>query len=161
MPTQMMPARLPDPVAGERPVVLCVDDDPAVLSSLRRLFRAEPYDVLTTACPSQALASLRRQPVSVVISDERMPEKSGTELLAELRERWPGIGLVILTAYPDHELTVRGLEAGIDLLLTKPWEGETLRSAVRRLVDRGNRPGSWSDPGAEEGNQWDLGGEGG
>jgi len=161
---QTSSARLPDPEALQKPVVLCVDDDLAVLSSLRRLLRTEPYEVVTTSSPDQALASLLRQPVSVVISDERMPERSGTELLAEVRERWPGIGLVILTAYPGGEAMIRGLEAGIDLLLSKPWEGEILRSAVRDLIERGSRARGCFGPGGGEGDDlddWDLGGAGG
>src|SRR5579859_3275386 len=97
----------------KKPLVLCVDDDGAVLASLRRLFRGEPYDVITTASAAQALACLRRHPVSVIISDERMPGTSGSELLAEVRERWPWIGRIILTSFPGHEVMIRGLQAGV------------------------------------------------
>ncbi|HLY75494.1 MAG TPA: response regulator [Planctomycetota bacterium] len=143
--------------------MVCVDDDLGVLSALRRLFQSEPYELVTTASPGQALASLRRQAVAVVVSDERMPETSGTELLAEIRERWPWIGRVILTAYPDSDVKTRRVAAGIDLLLSKPWDGEALKRSIRRLVDgvewaRGH-PGRSKDE--EEGPVWDLGGEGG
>src|SRR5688572_8156860 len=103
-------------------VVLCVDDDAGVLAALRRLLRDEPYDVVTATTAAQALASLRARPVEVVVSDERMPQTSGCELLAEVRQRWPWIGRVILTAHPGHSVMIRAFEAGIDFLFHKPWD---------------------------------------
>jgi response regulator RpfG family c-di-GMP phosphodiesterase len=158
---QANPAVLEFADRQKNPLVLCVDDDPAVLSALRRLFRSEPYEIVTTASPGQAWESLLRHPVAVVISDERMPEASGTELLAAVRERWPWIGLVILTAFPDRDLRIRGLNAGIDRLLSKPWQAESLKRAVCRLVDRVERARGVSEEGTEQGCEWDLEGEGG
>src|SRR5579862_7863049 len=133
----------------KKPLVLCIDDDPAVLSALRRLLRTEPYEVVTVASPGQAWESLLRRPVAVVISDERMPEASGTALLAAVRERWPRIGLVILTGYPDRDLRMRGQNAGIDRLVSKPWKSESLKRAVCWLVDRVERARGVSQEGAE------------
>ncbi|HEV3028819.1 MAG TPA: response regulator [Planctomycetota bacterium] len=143
------------------PIVLCVDDDGAVLSSLRRLFRGEPYEVVTTISPAQALACLRRRPVSVVISDERMPGTSGSELLAEVRERWPWIGRVILTAYPGHEVMVRGLRAGIDFLLFKPWDQDSFKHTIERLIEVVARTKKTWEAEAARGESRDFGGEGG
>jgi len=117
-----------NPVRGNKPLVLLVDDDLGVLSALRRQLREEPYDVLAVTSAALALASLRSRAVEVVVSDERMPDANGSELLAEVRARWPWIGRVILTAYPGEELTIRGLEAGIDFILPKPWDAEASRS---------------------------------
>ena len=114
--------------------VLCVDDDAAILSALRRTLHREPYDVLTAPSASLALACLDRLPVEVVIADYRMPTTSGTQLLAEVRQRWPWMGRVILTAYAGPSVIIRGLEAGIDFLLYKPWDDEALRRTVRRLL---------------------------
>jgi|SRR5579862_3281190 len=145
----------------EKPVVLCVDDDGAVLSSLRRLFRGEPYEVVTTPSAAQALACLRRRPVSVIIADERMPGTNGSELLAEVRDRWPLIGRVILTAYPGHEIMVRGLKAGIDFLLFKPWDGESFKRTIRRLIRVVQDSRRVADSESLERDERELGGEGG
>jgi DNA-binding NtrC family response regulator len=144
-----------------KPVVLCVDDDGAVLSSLRRLFRGEPYEVVTTPNPAQALACLRRRPVSVIIADERMPGANGSELLAEVRDRWPWIGRVILTAYPGHEVMVRGLKAGIDFLLFKPWDGESFKRTIERLIQVVAETRRRSEAERPEMDDRELGGEGG
>ena len=150
-----------DPVLTARPVVLCVDDDLAILSSLRRQFREEPYEVVTAGSAAQALAALRRHPVSVIISDERMPDASGSELLAEVRARWPWIGRVILTAYPGHDIMTRGLDAGVDFLLFKPWDDESLKETVHRMLREAERARGHLWTSNPEGDEHDLGGESG
>jgi CheY-like chemotaxis protein len=128
------PRRAKIPVDPGRPFILCVDDDLGVLSALRRLLREEPYDVATVPSAAQALAFLRHHTPRVVVSDERMPDSSGCELLAEVRQRWPWISRAILTAYPGRDVMNRSLEAGADYLLCKPWDGEGLKQTLRQLV---------------------------
>jgi len=156
---QFSPVVLRSPEDVDKPVVLCVDDDLAVLSALRRLLRDEPYRVVTTPTPAGAFAVLRRQPISVIISDERMPVTTGMELLSEVRDRWPSIGRIILTAFAGRDTVVRGLEAGVDLLLTKPWDGESLKRTVRRLIGEVDR--ARAQDGEVDLEDLDLGGEGG
>jgi len=141
----------------EEASILCVDDDPAVLSALRRTLRHEPYGVVTVSDATAVLECLDRHPVNVVIADERMPRMTGSELLAEVHRRWPWMGLVILTGFPGRNVVIRGLEASVDFLLTKPWDDESLRKTIRRLVLEVDR----SRPGSEESLEFDIGGEGG
>lgn len=143
------------------PVVLCIDDDTRVLASLRRLLRGEPYDLVTATNAAQALASLRARPVEVVVSDERMPETTGCELLAEVRQRWPWIGRVILTAHPGHAVMVRAFEAGIDFLFHKPWDDTALKTTIRRLILEVQRDRPRLRESLPDEPQYDLGGEGG
>jgi DNA-binding NtrC family response regulator len=72
--------------------VLCVDDEPEVLSALRRTLREEPYELITAPDVDLALACLDRLPIEVVIADDRMPSMSGTQLLGEIRGAGPGWG---------------------------------------------------------------------
>jgi response regulator RpfG family c-di-GMP phosphodiesterase len=160
-PVRRHPEIANDPVRTARPVVLCVDDDLAILSSLRRQFREEPYELLTAGNAAQALAALRRHPVSVIISDERMPDRTGSELLAEVRERWPWIGRVLLTAYPGQEIVTRSFDAGADYLIYKPWDDGSLKRMVRHLTEGSERARRRVDDGIVEGAGLDLGGEGG
>ena len=146
---------------SDGPLVRCVDDDTAVLSSLRRTLRGEPYEVVTVSSAAQALVSLRRRPVDVIVSDEYMPGVPGCEFLAEVRDRWPDTGCVILTGHLEHDVMIRGFRAGVDVLLHKPWDDVWLRRTIRRLISIPGRPqveASWPElPDAE----YDLGGEGG
>jgi len=143
--------------ATGRPLVLLVDDDLEVLAALRRELRDEPYDLATAGSAAQALARLRGRPPHVVVADERMPGANGSELLADVRGRWPWVGRVILTGYPGADITIRGLEVGVDFVLPKPWDPETLKRTLRRLLLEVER--SRSRTGEESG--VDLGGEGG
>jgi DNA-binding NtrC family response regulator len=137
--------------------VLCVDDEPEVLSALQRTLRLEPYDVITAPDAVLAMECLDRLPIEVVIADERMPSTSGTQLMAEIRKRWPWMGLVILTGYPGHPVMIRGLQAGVDFLLYKPWDDAALRQTIRRLLQEVER----SRAGDRDRPDFDVGGEGG
>lgn len=113
-----------------KPLVLCVDDEPPVLSALRRVFRSEPYEVLTTEEPAQALDWMEDEEVNVLITDQRMPEMVGTQLLQAARRRRPAAVCVILTGYPEAVVEPEGF----NLVLTKPWQDEDLRRTIRKLL---------------------------
>src|SRR5690349_18424248 len=104
---------------------------------------------------------MRRRTPEVILSDERMPGTSGSEFLADVREHWPWVGRVILTAYPGREMTIRGLEAGVDFLLSKPWDAEALKRTLRRLILEVERARGEAGDGRPEAESFDLGGEGG
>src|SRR5262245_60525095 len=99
--------------------VICVDDSPAVLSALPRSLRVEPYQVLTTDRPREALSWVRDRQVSLVISDQRMPDMEGIDLLEEVAKDSPSTARMILTAYPEDATVVPGLRRRIDGLVSK------------------------------------------
>jgi response regulator RpfG family c-di-GMP phosphodiesterase len=148
------------PIAKSRDsAILCVDDEPEVLSALGRMLRSEPYEVLRARSGSEAIDLLGRVPVKVIVTDERMPEMSGSELLAEVRAKWPLVGRIILTGYPGPTLMIRSLQAGGDILMSKPWN-ERLKLMIRQLIKGVDRSWGIGPQGVEE--PWhDMGGEGG
>ena len=79
----------PLPAAAALPKVLCVDDEPSILSSLRRLLRAHGYQVLIADSGAAGLAILEQEAVDVIISDMRMPEMNGAQFLSIARASWP------------------------------------------------------------------------
>src|SRR5579883_991605 len=121
---------------GQGTIVLCVDDEPEVLDALSRCLRNEPYTLITASRPADALALLEEVPVDLVITDQRMPEMSGTELLREARERSPRTARAILTGYDTPSTIRKGLESGSDTFLHKPWNEFLLRSSILRILDR-------------------------
>lgn len=114
--------------------VLLVDDDPAVLNALRRLLRNEPYEVRATSSPRAALDWIRKDRVSLVVLDQRMPELCGTELAERVRRMSPRTVRVLLTAYPGNAQVRHGLGEDVQWLIGKPWNGDALKLALRRLL---------------------------
>jgi len=117
-----------------RPVVICVDDEAPVLEALKRALRDEPYQVVTTREPREALELLESGRVAAVIADQRMPGTSGSELLEEVRRRSPAARRVILTGFPERELIRARAAEEVDRLLTKPWDKEGLKRTLRQII---------------------------
>ncbi len=119
------------------PRVLLVDDEPAVLSALRRTLRQDGYQILTTGNGAEALGHLGTHTVSLVVSDHRMPGMTGVELLRRVREKWPDTTRMMLTGYADLQATMAAINDGeVYRFLAKPWEEADLRRAVREGVER-------------------------
>ena len=125
---------------AERPVVLCVDDDPEILEALRRTLRHEPYDLLTLLDPAKVHDWIECRGVSLVICDKCIPGTSGVELAQRMRTRKAGPLCVILTAYPERVPALESLDSGIRALIHKPWNDEWLRKTIRRLLQERGDP---------------------
>jgi len=121
-------------LSRQRPVVVCVDDDPAVLRSLQRILHKDAYDLLTTQDPDVALDRIHRAPVDVFIADERMPSISGTDLLRVVELQSPETRRVMISAYPDETGSARSDRSLIQHFIPKPWNDELFRAILRRMV---------------------------
>lgn len=115
--------------------ILIVDDEEAILETMTYTFQ-DLYTVLTTSGPHKAMEIMRDEgPVAVVITDQRMPEMTGVELLMQLRDRHPDTVRILLTGFADSEATVRAInEAQVYAYLHKPWETDELRQVVKQAV---------------------------
>jgi len=120
----------------ERPRILIVDDEEAILETMTFTFM-DLYEVLTTSDPTQALGIMEENaPISVVITDQRMPGLTGVELLRETYERFPETIRIILTGFADSEATIQAINDGhIYGYVNKPWEQDDLKALVRRAVE--------------------------
>lgn len=128
-----------DPVPPEiAPRLLCVDDEPAILSSLRRLFRPLGYTLFTANSGAEALTLLEKEPVDVVISDMRMPQMDGAQLLEQVFSRWPDTKRILLTGYADAEAAIAAINQGkIWRYVAKPWnDQERLLTVQQALAHR-------------------------
>ena len=113
------------------PTILTVDDDPAVSAAITRDLRARygaDYRVVGTTSGEQALSvlaeiALRDQAVALVVTDQRMPEMTGIEVLQRARTHAPGAKYLLLTAYADTDVAIRAInDIGLDHYLLKPWD---------------------------------------
>lgn len=117
--------------------ILCVDDEPNILSSLRRLFRTEGYQVLTAEGGNTGLKILETESVDLVISDMRMPEMDGATFLEHVQTRWPDTTRLLLTGYADIQSTIEAINRGkIYRYIAKPWDDNDLLLIVRQAIER-------------------------
>jgi response regulator RpfG family c-di-GMP phosphodiesterase len=132
------PASTPPLEAAARPwTILCVDDEPNILSSLKRALRNPNYRVLTAPDGAQALELMEREPAELVISDMRMPGMSGAQLLGKIRERWPRTMRILLTGYADVTSTIAAINEGqIYRYVNKPWDDGELQVTVAQALER-------------------------
>jgi DNA-binding NtrC family response regulator len=115
--------------------ILIVDDEAANLRALERLFR-EDYEVLTAEKGADAVELLREHDVAVLLTDQRMPEMTGTELLMNTISLRPRMVRIILTGYTDVDALVAAINgAQVYKYINKPWNNEDLKSTVARALE--------------------------
>jgi len=132
-----MTVAMPEGGEARQPTVLCVDDEPNILSALKRLFRPHGYRVLCADSGADALAMLEHEQVDLVISDMRMPEMDGAQFLECVRERWPDTMRLLLTGYSDIGSILAAINRGeIYRYITKPWDDNDIVLVVRHALER-------------------------
>jgi type II secretory ATPase GspE/PulE/Tfp pilus assembly ATPase PilB-like protein/FixJ family two-component response regulator len=117
--------------------ILFVDDERSVLQAMRRIFRQENYAIFTADSGQQALAIMEEQAIQVVITDHRMPCMNGTDLLREIKKRWPAAIRVMLTGYADVDAVMGAVNDGaVYKFITKPWNDDDLRLTVSLALEQ-------------------------
>ena len=120
-----------------RPSVLIVDDDTMVLATLQVTLSTEPYDVVISSSPIQALTLLPTRDFAVIISDQRMPKMLGLDFLVECRRLRPRASRILLTAVLDLTTAMDAINRGqICRFIAKPWLNAELVSAIRDAIQR-------------------------
>jgi signal transduction histidine kinase len=115
----------------KRPLILYVDDERANRIVFEQSF-GKLLAVRAVSSGAEALAVLEREPVAVLVTDQRMPEMSGHELLVEVKNRYPDIVRIVITAYTDFEPIQAALNEGlVARYLVKPWDRAELEQVLR------------------------------
>jgi DNA-binding NtrC family response regulator len=118
------------------PPILIVDDEPNMRTSLEQILRSEGHGVASVGSAEDALRFLGEQEVLLVISDARLGGMSGYELLREMRRRWAGLPVIMITAFATPRLAVEAIQSGAFDYLAKPFAPEELLHVVGRCVER-------------------------
>lgn len=124
----------PDP--AQKLQLLIVDDEERILESLSALL-SDRYVVLTARGGDEALRLFKEKRPQLVLTDQRMPGRSGIELLKEMREIEPGSIRMLITGYSDIEVVIQAVnEQILHRYITKPWANEELLAAVEEAAGR-------------------------
>lgn len=117
--------------------LLLVDDEPHVCEGLRRILYRGGYRIHIASGADEALSILASHPIDVIVSDQRMPKRKGTELLAEVGRRYPRTVRMILSGAADIDEVAEAMESGaIYKFLTKPIEPALLRANISEAFSR-------------------------
>ncbi len=116
--------------------ILCVDDEPNILSALRRTLRPAGYKIFIAEGGAAGLEVMEREEIDLVISDMRMPEMDGAEFLSRVAQGWPKVMRILLTGYSDIDSTINAINKGkIYQYLSKPWEDQDLLMTIQRALE--------------------------
>ena len=116
--------------------ILFVDDEESVISSLRRFFRKESYQIFFASNGQEALELMAHQPIHILVTDLRMPGMGGLELIERVKENYPDILRLICSATRDIEQTVESINSGeIFRFITKPFDPELFKQAILRSAE--------------------------
>lgn len=117
--------------------LLLVDDEPNILASLRRIFQRENYELLFAQSGSEALAIIEKQPVELIMTDFMMPGMNGSELLQEVRARWPQTIRIMLTGHANTDAVMGSVREGaVYRFILKPWNDEDIRLTVALALEQ-------------------------
>lgn len=138
--TEMLRTQMDRPVlshaAEAERTILLLDDEPHVLGALKRVFRNENYQILSTTTALEAFELLATHRIQVIISDQRMPTMSGTAFLSRVKDLHPDTIRIILSGYTELESVIDAINRGaVYRFFTKPWDDQQLRDQVREAFD--------------------------
>ncbi len=117
--------------------ILLVDDEPAVLNALKRVFRQENYRILTAANGGEALQVLAREECQLTISDYKMPHMNGGELLKQAKVLYPDMLRIMLTGHADTTAVMSAIkDDAVYKFILKPWNDDDLRVTVALALEK-------------------------
>lgn len=117
--------------------ILFVDDEKNILNALRRVFRNHKHwKILTAQSPKEAIAILSEHKISVLVTDHKMPQMEGAELLAKIRNKRPNTIKIMLTGQADNEAVMKAINDGdIYKYIIKPWDDQKLIDLIEEAVE--------------------------
>lgn len=127
--------KFPDPDVGTKGRVLVTDDDPDLLESLHDLLEADGYDVRASQNAQSALATAEAYKPDIVLIDVRLGRTNGVDLVPVLKQKFPEIVCIMMTAYAESQSAVQAMRNGADDYILKPLQPDELMRTLDRLIE--------------------------
>lgn len=116
--------------------ILFVDDEKQILRALRRLFHTTDYEVFLASGGREGLLVLEKEPIDMMITDMRMPEMDGHELLLNVREKYPDVIRIALSGYTDKKVVLSALDKNLaKIYMFKPWNNDEIIGIIDSLFE--------------------------
>ncbi len=120
-------------------LVLVVDDEPDVRKVVRMTLEKSGYDVLEAEDGAKAIEEVKKGEnsllLNLIITDIRMPNMNGIDVINYYQKEWPSVPLIVLTGFPDLDMATTMLQHGVSDYLVKPVESEKLRASVAKALE--------------------------
>lgn len=120
--------------------ILIIDDEASIRDLCARVLSRAGFTVVTAGNGTEGLKKLQGETFDLVISDIRMPDISGLEVLEHAKQHYPSISVVLITGFGTPEAMARAKAAGADRILTKPFNPIELLTAVKEVLPNENKP---------------------
>src|SRR5450756_352216 len=127
--------------AFSKPTVYVVDDDADVLGSLRFLLETDGFNVRTFRSGAALLNAVRSTGVDCFVIDYKMPDMNGIDLAGRLRNRDVAAPVILITGYPDENISARAEAAGVRHVMLKPLLDDSLVTRIRGVIQDGRPAG--------------------
>ena len=122
-------------MVGQKPLILVCDDELDVRLHLYQLLSSEGYRVGSSSGGWQVIRDITTQKPDLLVTDIRMPEMDGLELLERVKQASPDTKVILVTAYGDKDTRVESLKKGCDGFLQKPFKNAELVEMVRNMLE--------------------------
>ena len=116
------------------PILLLVDDEPAILEAIESSLIDEHYTIYKASCAAEALCVLEKHPITVMITDQNMPGMSGIDLCAVAHQRWPTTYRILLSSVSEDTPLPLSVQGDIHQYLAKPWDAMLLRYNINEGI---------------------------
>ncbi len=114
--------------------ILVVDDEESVRYSFRRAFGID-YDIATAVTGEEALSEIERNSPALIFLDVRMPGMSGLETLGKIRERYPHLPVILMTAYDNADTAIEAMKRGAFDYIPKPFENREIKEIIEKGLE--------------------------
>ena len=127
--------------------ILVVDDEEIVLESCQAVLEEAGFEAALLPSADKALKAMKHEDFTLLLIDVKMPEHDGMYLMQEVKKRWPGTPVIVMSGYYTADTINEAIRMGAATFIAKPFEPEELINTIRQVIEKEERHGKREGPG--------------
>jgi DNA-binding NtrC family response regulator len=127
--------------------ILVVDDEEIVLESCQAVLEEAGFEAVLVPSADEALKAMKHEDFVLLLVDVKMPEHDGMYLIQEIKKRWPGKAVIVMSGYYTEETIDEAITMGAATFIAKPFEPEELITAIHQVIEKEEGYGKKEGPG--------------